>query len=233
MITVDREFVREMMEERDRLRDCCEKLLAGIRKHRDQRGDDRCWQDDEELYKLLPEGYTPPARDTKVELENCQKFIANRHSPKTQYVSPEREIERLRNEVHKSSLQRMQAEMEKKEMSRLQELNKNLCFELDNAKASVERLRGESEARRQHLQQQADAYAWNLATFEQIRKILLEHPSERSLVERTHEVLRICHLAINHRVPAFVPAVAPAAVMSSANGKAPSPGAKAGSPSPA
>jgi hypothetical protein len=71
-------------------------LEAAIRKHRDQRGDDRCWMDDEELYKVLPEGYNPPERDSAVELANCQKFIACRHNPGTKYVSPEREIERLR-----------------------------------------------------------------------------------------------------------------------------------------
>ena len=73
-------------------------LIKAIRKHRDQRGDDRCWRDDEELYAALPEGYTPPARDTTVELENCKRFIESRQNPKTEYVSPEREIERLRNE---------------------------------------------------------------------------------------------------------------------------------------
>lgn len=71
------------------------KLRDAIRKHRDQRGDDRCWMDDEELYKVLPEGYVPPERDTTVELENCRRYIECRHNPKTQYVSPEREIERL------------------------------------------------------------------------------------------------------------------------------------------
>jgi hypothetical protein len=71
-------------------------LQAAIRKHRDERGDDRCWLDDEELYKVLPEGYTPPPRDTAVELANCERFIACRHNPATEYVSPQREIDRLR-----------------------------------------------------------------------------------------------------------------------------------------
>lgn len=31
----------------------CNILESAIRKHRDQRGDDRCWLDDEELYKTL------------------------------------------------------------------------------------------------------------------------------------------------------------------------------------
>lgn len=70
-------------------------LMNAIRKHRDQRGDDRCWLNDEELYKVLPEGYTPPVRDTKVELEMCRKFIECRHNPATQYVSPQTRIEEL------------------------------------------------------------------------------------------------------------------------------------------
>lgn len=71
-------------------------LENAIRKHRDYRSDDRCWMDDEELYKILPEGYTPPARDCSVELENCKKYIESRHNPATEYISPELEIEHLR-----------------------------------------------------------------------------------------------------------------------------------------
>jgi len=71
-------------------------LEDAIRAHRDARGDDRCWMDDEELYGILPEGYTAPERDCNIELENCKKFIATRHNnPSTIYVSPQREIERL------------------------------------------------------------------------------------------------------------------------------------------
>lgn len=73
-----------------------EKYEAAIRRIRDQRGDDRCWRDFEELFRLLPEGYTPPARDTTVELEYCRKFIDSLRNPATVYVSPQREIEELR-----------------------------------------------------------------------------------------------------------------------------------------
>lgn len=69
---------------------------AAIRKHRDEKGDNRCWLDDDELYKVLPEGYTPPKRDQAVELDNCKKYIDCRHNPGTEYVSPDKEIERLR-----------------------------------------------------------------------------------------------------------------------------------------
>jgi hypothetical protein len=67
----------------------------GIRAHRDARGDDRCWRDDEELYKLLPEGYEAPAFDSCVELDRCWQFIHSRHNPTTVYVSPQRRIEAL------------------------------------------------------------------------------------------------------------------------------------------
>lgn len=76
-----------------------ELLQAAIRTHRDQRGDDRCWLDDDTLYAVLPEGYTPPARDACVELADCEKFIATRHNPGTTYVSPQRRIEELETET--------------------------------------------------------------------------------------------------------------------------------------
>jgi hypothetical protein len=76
-------------------------LEAAVRAHRDARGDDRCWLDDEALYAALPEGYTPPVRDTLVELELCKQFIACRHNPATTYVSPQRRIEELQAALRK------------------------------------------------------------------------------------------------------------------------------------
>ncbi len=70
-------------------------LADAIRKHRDERGDNRCWRDDEELYKVLPEGYVPPERDTTVELELCKLYIQCRQNPNTKYVSPQTRIEEL------------------------------------------------------------------------------------------------------------------------------------------
>ena len=78
-----------------------EKLRGAIRTHRDQRGDNRCWLDDETLYSSLPEGYIPPERDTTVELFNCMLYVACRHNPKTEYVSPQRRIEELEATVKK------------------------------------------------------------------------------------------------------------------------------------
>jgi hypothetical protein len=74
-------------------------LQDAIRSHRDARGDDRCWMDDEELYKTLPEGYTPPQRDSAVELQMCERFIRSRQHPATVYVSPQRRIEELEAEL--------------------------------------------------------------------------------------------------------------------------------------
>lgn len=73
-------------------------LRNAIRNHRDQRGDDRCWMDDRELYAVLPEG-TGDA-DLRLHgpeemLENCKRYIASRQNPSQPYVSPQREIKRL------------------------------------------------------------------------------------------------------------------------------------------
>lgn len=87
---LSRQFLRQA--------EAVERLRAGIRKHMNQRGDDRCHLDDGELYALLPEGDTRPAVDTAVTLENCRRFIACRQQGR-EYVSPERELERLRAEA--------------------------------------------------------------------------------------------------------------------------------------
>lgn len=75
------------------------RLRRAIRKHRDERGDDRCWLDDETLYGVLPEGFTPPTRDTRVEKSNCDRFISSRHNPRTEYTSPQKRIEELEAEL--------------------------------------------------------------------------------------------------------------------------------------
>lgn len=51
-------------------------LEAGIRTHRDQRGDDRCWLDDVALYALLAD--TPPAAGSpRPPMPPREKFLAN------------------------------------------------------------------------------------------------------------------------------------------------------------
>ena len=79
----------------DMLLGMIERLWTAIRKHRDQRGDDRCYLDDRELYAVLPEGYVPPPHDTAVTLEQCAHFIRCRQDPATEYVSSQRRIEEL------------------------------------------------------------------------------------------------------------------------------------------
>lgn len=78
----------------DRLRRRVEALEVAIRAHRDQRGDDRCWRDDETLYAVLPEGFTPPAREVTVEIEYCLRYIVARKHPDTEYVSPNKLLTR-------------------------------------------------------------------------------------------------------------------------------------------
>lgn len=86
--------------------DHVKELQTAIRKHRDQRGDNRCWLDDHDLYSVLPEGYMPPKEDTCVELERCKAFIASRHDPSIKYVSPQERIEQLEAEVAELKRQR-------------------------------------------------------------------------------------------------------------------------------
>lgn len=58
-----------------------ERLRAGIRYHRDQKGDDRCWVDDLRLYEMLPEGpvgYDSTLPPEDVFLDNCKRFCRTR-----------------------------------------------------------------------------------------------------------------------------------------------------------
>jgi hypothetical protein len=53
--------------------DRVEKLEAAIRKHRDQRGDDRCWLDDMELYAVIGDAVSPKI----LELPEKSEFLGN------------------------------------------------------------------------------------------------------------------------------------------------------------
>lgn len=59
------------------------RLRAAIRKHRDERGHDRCWLDDAQLYGVLgepqPDTSLPPEPEF---IENCRRFHALRQAPK-------------------------------------------------------------------------------------------------------------------------------------------------------
>lgn len=60
-----------------------EELEDAIRKHRDQKGDDRCWMDDQELYAVLRDGVVADQRlpPEKEMLENCKRYIKLRRHP--------------------------------------------------------------------------------------------------------------------------------------------------------
>lgn len=54
-------------------------LEAAIRKHRDQYGDDRCWENDIELYKVLRDNVQPTnICDPELMRANCDRYIACR-----------------------------------------------------------------------------------------------------------------------------------------------------------
>jgi hypothetical protein len=90
-----------------------EQLQAKIRWHQNQwlSGDNKCWKDNEELYKLLPEGYTPPERDTLCELENCKRYIESCHDPRVKYVSPQVRIQELEKQLLEMKVRAELAEM--------------------------------------------------------------------------------------------------------------------------
>lgn len=150
-------------------------LEGAIRRHRDQRGDDRCWLDDEQLYRALPEGYTPPERDAKVELSLCEKYIACRHNPATEYVSPQRRIEELEAEVEDLRVKVVErpvgavvSELE----TRFPGMKAVLVCEYEKLKSDLTRARGELEDMRKAYEAACDRIA--------AQSDLLRRRSERS-----------------------------------------------------
>jgi hypothetical protein len=73
------------------------KLRQAIRKVRNDwvRGDDKCYLDLFELFKVLPEGFNLPENDTYVDIKFCEQYIRSCHHPDVKYVSPQRRIEEL------------------------------------------------------------------------------------------------------------------------------------------
>jgi chromosome segregation ATPase len=85
------------------------RLQVAIREHRDQKGDNRCWLDDFNLYKVLPEG---PSYDSSLPpkcefLESCSRFWEQRQLPDAMsrrademtITQLQAEVERLRTEL--------------------------------------------------------------------------------------------------------------------------------------
>lgn len=69
----------------EELRDEVIKLRTTIREHRDMRGDDRCWKDDDLLYQTLPEGsfclkeFTPEEKE--ILMARCSRYWDTRRYP--------------------------------------------------------------------------------------------------------------------------------------------------------
>lgn len=57
-----------------------DKLEAAIRQHRDQKADDRCWEDDQRLYEVLGEPFkvVNNVGDKVAMIKNCIRFIETR-----------------------------------------------------------------------------------------------------------------------------------------------------------
>lgn len=64
-------------------------LRDAVRKHRDEKHHDRCWLDDLELYKKLPEGLDkvdqqlPPEKEF---LDNCKRYYDHRQNPNIVFI---------------------------------------------------------------------------------------------------------------------------------------------------
>jgi uncharacterized coiled-coil DUF342 family protein len=77
--------VKALAAELERLMAERDELLAAIKEHRDQRGDDRCWLDDQKLYVAAGLGETatgetalPPKCDF---LKSCERYWHQRQAP--------------------------------------------------------------------------------------------------------------------------------------------------------
>jgi hypothetical protein len=85
-----------------------DRLKGAIRKHRDAHGDDRCWIDDLELYRIIGDGDVDPSSlklPSKCEfLESCSRFWSQRQHPADRSIDPhcmtiaqlEAEVDRLK-----------------------------------------------------------------------------------------------------------------------------------------
>lgn len=80
-----------------------QELEAVIKRHRDQKADDRCIEDDDELYQILYDGILCDRRvGSKEEMKkNCDRFIENRCEGGSwpSYADLEKEIVKLKYEL--------------------------------------------------------------------------------------------------------------------------------------
>ncbi len=94
------------------------KLRNIIRYHRDQKGNDRCWLDDETLYEPLPEtADKAQALPTKeVFMEKCARFHSKRQAPnQTKQISQEPK------QPTDQDIKEMTEDEQKKEIARLRQ----------------------------------------------------------------------------------------------------------------
>lgn len=79
------------------------RLYTAIKKHHDQKADDRCWMDDNELYAAAGlDGADTRIGDPAAMLENCKRFVTLRcfnGGPWKSYVELEAENEKLRKDI--------------------------------------------------------------------------------------------------------------------------------------
>lgn len=81
---------QQLIARLDRIQMEKNKLESAIANHRDQRGDDRCYLDDAELYAVIGEEQAVTALPPKeVFLANCARFHASRQKPGETYETEE------------------------------------------------------------------------------------------------------------------------------------------------
>ena len=94
------ELEQQLFERLERVEAENAKLEAAIRNHRDQRGDDRCYLDDAELYSVLGESEAVTVLPPKeVFLANCARFHASRQKPGEKYETEEERYQDLKTKV--------------------------------------------------------------------------------------------------------------------------------------
>lgn len=72
----------------------CDMLTSAIENHKNQKGDDRCWLDDAELYAAAGlKGANTALPPLEEFISNCKRFHASRQNPEHKYVTVEELIE--------------------------------------------------------------------------------------------------------------------------------------------
>jgi glutamate-1-semialdehyde aminotransferase len=101
-------LIAQLLEELAALRAEVDRLASAIRDHRDQRGDDRCFEDDQKLYGVL--GEPIPANVTALPprcdfLESCSRYHEQRQNPADVYPPDKMTIAQLEAEVDRLNVE--------------------------------------------------------------------------------------------------------------------------------